>query len=139
MIFIICISSLHTIPPWISPTSFIQLQTIPSHVTGIALVKGGHSGGGLFNAKGELIGVCSGSGEVTPGTIDFMVPGAENIQARTPEEFRRKLSALCPDWAEFSKGRTSFTPSGDIHTIIDEAGKGYQDAKEHLESIRASS
>lgn len=112
--------------------------TTSGDVVGIAMVEGGHSGGGLYNSKGELIGICSGTRTVSPGTIDFMVPGVENIQASNEHEFKRKLSALTPDWAEFSRGRTSFTPVQGLHNLVDEVAAGYTRAVEQLEKLEKS-
>jgi len=103
----------------------------------IADPKQGHSGGGLFNERRELIGICSASASVTPGVIDFSVVGMDLIEAPNDAEYKRRLSALIPDWAEHSKSRGYFASAECVHELMEGVAAEFRGLQDDLQRVDA--
>jgi S1-C subfamily serine protease len=131
-----------------------QSEKHPANIITIAYPQKGHSGGGLFDTNGQLVGVCSGSNEVPRGTIDFPVPAmmekevivsshpfkvSENqVVLRSLAELKAYEKRMTPDWAEFATGRGSFVSVPDVHRYLETLSDEYDSARQKLASLEKS-
>jgi S1-C subfamily serine protease len=137
-----------------SPVSQGSKEFSVREIRTIADPKVGHSGGGLFNESGELIGICSGGAPALADYPDFPVSGVErivqsnsgfgvagpppgSIVVHSEEEHKRAMWSLVPGWAKNVKTRGNFSSTQCVYELMDVVTEEFQGLQRDVERVDA--